>query len=289
MKVLSDQYLASSHVDKQGEVFPINVLASMVDQANGSYIPFGVEHDPRIRPLGRIRKTRLVPTSDGECAVVGDIEIFDDESLPALDATRKMPLPSLDEARIGYDRSYRDRKNKQIIDEISRALGRKAEEAFKKSLDPVTLLEILGAFVIGNFAGGFLQKMGADAWDKLKLGLKRLARVGPHGQLFSFSFYAEHSTGKTVVEVILTRPSPDDVERFFSHDLPIMYESLKPILDTEGLHKLVLESKRGKFRPLFGLRSDAVPINLDVTKPQSRKRQAKEGNRKQLSVGVKKK
>ena len=84
-------------------------------------------------------------------------------------------------AVIGYDRSYRGSDVQKIIVEISRALGHKPREEIKKSLDPVSLLEILGVFVIGNFAGGFINKCGADAWDAVKSGLNRLTRKGPRG------------------------------------------------------------------------------------------------------------
>ena len=262
MKLLKNQFIASSHVDKQGDIFPVSVLSSMVDQANSSYIPFGVEHDPRIPPLGRIRKTRLKLLPDGECAIEGDVEFFDDQSLPALDKTRKMPMPSLDKPMVAYDRSYKDVENQKIIRKISRALGEKPKEEFKKSLDPVSALEILGLFVIGNFAGGFVNKIGADSWDVVKSGLKKLTRRGPKGQLFSFIFDAQDDSGRIVVEMILTDPKSDDIEKFLSSDLPQLYGALKPILATEGLCKLVLESKCDKVKILYGVRSDCVPVQL---------------------------
>jgi hypothetical protein len=262
MKILRNQFLASSHVDKQGEIFPVRVLSSMVDQANSSYIPFGVEHDPRIPSLGRIRKTRLKLLQDGGCAIEGDIELFDDQSLPTFDKTREMPMPSLDKPTVAYDRSYRDDKNQNIIREISRALGQKPKEEFKESLDPVTVLQILGLFVIGNYAGGFFQKIGADSWDVVKSGLKKLTRSGPKGQLFSFNFDAQHDSGRVVVETILTDPKSSDIEKFITSDLPQLYGALKPVLATEGLWKLVLESEGGKLKILYGVRSDCVPVQL---------------------------
>jgi hypothetical protein len=91
MKVLRE-LVASSHIDQQNMKFAISTLNSMVDQANSSYIPYGVEHDPRIPPLGRIQRARLVPLQDGEAAIEADIEIFDDPNLPSFDPTRKMAL-----------------------------------------------------------------------------------------------------------------------------------------------------------------------------------------------------
>lgn len=263
MKTITRQILTTSHVDKQGDQFTIGALSSMVDQANSSYIPFGVEHDPRIAPLGRIRKARLIPLPDGQCAVEGDIEFFDPQgSVPFAGTERLVKLPSLEEPVIGYDRSYRDRENQKLIRDIAKLLGSKPKEEFKKSLDPVSLLEILGLFIIGQFAGGFLQKVGADAWDSIKSKLKRLTQTGPSGQLVCFEFYAQREAGRVAIEVILTAPTPADVEIFFSEHLPVLYEALKPVLQTENLSKLVLESKGGKSEILYGMRSDALPIKF---------------------------
>jgi hypothetical protein len=191
LKTITRQILTTSHVDKQGDQFTIGALSSMVDQANTSYIPFGVEHDPRIAPLGRIRRARLIPLPDGQCAVEGDIEFFDpQETIPPASTERTVALPSLDEPAIGYDRSYRGQENQKIIRDIAKVLESKPKEEFKKSLDPISLLEIFGLFIIGQIAGGFLQKVGADAWDSIKSKLKRLTQTGPSGQLVCFDFYA---------------------------------------------------------------------------------------------------
>lgn len=239
----------------------------MVDQANSSYIPFGVEHDPRIAPLGRIRKARLIPMQDGQCAVEGDIEFFDpEETIPLAGTQRAVALPSLEEPAIGYDRSYRDGVNQKIIRDVAKLLGSKPKQEFKKSLDPVSVLEILGLFIIGQFSGGFLQKVGADVFDSVKSKLKTLTKTGPKGQLISFHFYAEHKNRKVAVEVILTSPTPEDIQKFFNAHLPLLYEALNPVLETENLSKLVLESKSGKIELLHGVRSDAVPIKFKPSK-----------------------
>lgn len=262
----------------------------MVDQANSSYIPFGVEHDPRIEPLGRIKKARLIPLPDGQCAVEGDIEFFDPQgTVPFAGSERLVKLPSLEEPAIGYDRSYRDQENQKIIRDIAKVLGSKPKQEFKKSLDPVSLLEILGLFIIGQFTGGFLQKVGADAWDSVKSKLKTLTKSGPRGQLISFHFYAEQQNRKVAVEVILTSPTPENIEEFFNRHLPLLYEALKPILETENLSKLVLESKSGKIEILYGMRSDAVPIKFEESalnmlsrenRSETRRKEKRKGKRK---------
>jgi hypothetical protein len=124
----------------------------------------------------------------------------------------------------------------------------------------------LGLFVVGNVAAGFVRKVGSDAWDAVKSGLKKLTRSGPEGQLFAFHFSAEHETGRIAVETILTDPKPNDVERFLTSDLPRLYQTLKPVLETEGLWKLVLESKKGELKILYGVRSDAVPVKFATNK-----------------------
>lgn len=257
------QLVASSQRDKQGDRFTVAALASMVDQANSAFIPYTFDHDPRIPPLGRIRKARLMLLPNDEVAVEADIEVFDEENIPPFDTTRKLPLESFDRPFIGYDANYRSAKNQKSIAKISEALGSKGREDFKKSFEPVSVFTIIGAFVIGSFSGGFFKKIGSDAWDALKSELKKLTFCGPKGQLFSFNFQAEQDGGPIIVEAIIPDPNPNDIERFFS-ELPELYKALKPLLQTDGLWKLVLESKGGRLKPLYGVRSDAIPIKLNA-------------------------
>jgi hypothetical protein len=62
--------------------------------------------------------------------------------------------------------------------------------------------------------------------------------------------------------VILTDPCPENIEQFISSNLPALYNDLRPLLEIEGLSKLVVELEEGRLRPLDGLRSDAVPVSL---------------------------
>src|SRR6266571_15652 len=77
MKIATARF-ASTHVDKQGEALALEALHDMVQQINSCYLPMGLEHDPRVPPIGRVSSAQVVRLEDGEWAVDGDVEIFEE-------------------------------------------------------------------------------------------------------------------------------------------------------------------------------------------------------------------
>ena len=77
MKKIKGIY-ATSNVDNHGKAFSVEALKMLVEQINNSYMPMGVEHDPRIPPIGRIISAKLIKRDDGSYAVEGISEIFEE-------------------------------------------------------------------------------------------------------------------------------------------------------------------------------------------------------------------
>lgn len=134
----------------------------MVEQVNKQYIPMGIEHDPRIPPQGRLVSAKVVKLEDGEYGVEGVGEIFEPgDSYELKDDGREIPLhrQDADNLHIQFDRNYRDRDDQDIINELGRIFGSEPQEEITKSIDPINILTICGAFVLGGIATGFLENL----------------------------------------------------------------------------------------------------------------------------------
>ena len=239
----------------------------LVDQINRSYIPIGIEHDPRIPPQGRVVSARLSVLDDGANAVETEMELFEPgDSIPLDNSLREIPVRDYDpnKLEISYDKNYRDQESQLLIQDIADLLGTSPQEEAKKSLDPLSVLTIAGAFLLGGIAAGFLNKLGADVWDTLKTKTKQLIdkkREKVKDNLLLFEFSVPVAEQLIAARVILTNPSGEDIEDFFENGLRDLDEILVRYVDLNiGLKVIVFESSEGKLRVLFGVRKDAVPL-----------------------------
>ena len=271
MKLL-DLTIATSHVDKHGEMIAPKALSSLVELINAEYLPMGVEHDPRIPPIGRIVSARLVVLDDGAYAVQGVAEMFEDgDQIQLVDNLRELPLKAYKVGEFGveFDRTYRHSEDQAIIDDIGGLLGAKPQEEIKKALGAISILTIGGGFVLAAVATGFLGKLGADAWDALKDKLKKLynnrrGRVQEQLLVFEFTFARENA--KMVAEVILTNPTDEDIESFFEHGIEQL-DRLVPMIHDPSmeLRKVVFQYSDHQLSIRFAIRKDAVPVSPTVT------------------------
>lgn len=260
--------LTTTHVDRHNESFTVESLRSMVKQSNEGIIPLGSEHDPRIPPLGRILRTELVELEDGEFAVDGIVEFFEG-TYDGLENVGLREIPVREYKKGLYevitDRNFRDEQSKSDIQELKQILNNaKTEEEIKKALDPISVLTIAGAFVLGGIANGFLGGVGADGYEALKRKLKEIfKRPIPKGQekLFKFDTTISDQTHSVNVTVILTNPSIDDIQEFFDTGINQLDQILPRHFNTQyGFAKIVFEYKAKKLDLKFAIKKDGIPI-----------------------------
>ncbi len=260
--------LATSHADRHNEIMPVETLKVMADQINSQYIPMGVEHDPRIPPLGRLISAQVVQLEDGEYAVEGMGEIFEPQDKYELkNDGRVIPLHKLNtkNIEISFDRNYRDQEDQQIIKEIGMLLGSSPQEEIKKSFDPISILTIGGAFVLGGIANGFLRKIGSEAYDALKTKLskllKRKGQKRDKENLLVFSFLIDVEGTQIEIETVLTNPSEDDINEFFNTGISQLDHIVPDYLDgNSGVRRITAEYSNKEVKIKFGVRKDAIPI-----------------------------
>lgn len=267
------QIIATTHVDLQFEKLSHSALESMARQINECYLPLDIEHDLRLPPVGRVVAAKIVALQDGESALVGTMEIFDESD--AIDSIngdgRKIPIRDreIESIQLIYDRGLLDEDGQELIADLARISGKheQPEHYVKKSLDPITIIIILaGLFPIEKIAEGFLTKLGEDSYNKLKSSLGKWLHKKESStseKVLDFSFAAVHN-GKTVeVQVFITNPSEHDLEEFLDKALNRLDVLLALLpLDDFDVAQIVCEFKDHKLMVRHAIRNDAVPLHF---------------------------
>jgi hypothetical protein len=261
--------LATSHVDAHNEVMSVETLEALVDQINRLYMPIGIEHDPRTPPKGRLISAKVVPLEDGEYGVEGIGEIFEPgENYELKNDGREIPVHVIDDDKlhIQFDRNYRGEEDQEAITAIGELFDSKPQEEIKKSLDPISILTISGAFVLGGIVNGFLGKIGSDAYDYLKgkipgLFRRKNANQDKHEALLVFSFWVTTVPEGFEVEIILTNPSPEEIEHFFEvgmHQVDLFVSQYySEYLD---IRKMSYKYEGNTLALMHMVRKDAIPM-----------------------------
>lgn len=259
---------ATTRVDRHGGRFTREALEGAAEQARSAYIPILFNHDPRVPPLGRTGRTFVEELPDGEWALVAESEIFETSGpLPPLASDREMLIHTypLDRITIVRDRSYRHSDDVAILDELARDLSVRIEVMEKKALEPLSVLLLAVSAASAAFAGGFLSKMGSDAWDYLKPKISQLLtrrHIDQPEYLFVFEVQAHRTSGIIAIQCILTNPSQEDIDRFWSEGLRRLDTLLPAIISfPDEICKVVVTYSGGGLHAEFAVRKDCVALN----------------------------
>ena len=206
---IAEAILATTHVDSHKDVIALSALQGAVEQVKQRIIPVLVEHDPRQPPLGRIVSSRVEQLADGHFALIGTMELFEpDDHIPLSDDPREIHIaePAFHKITVICDRSYSEDADQSILEALVTQIGGVKEEYTKKALVPLSVLAIVvGTFGALKFAGGFLEKAGADTWDALRGKLKQLMsrkRVKMIEHVLQFQFIVPN-LGKLTTQSII--------------------------------------------------------------------------------------
>ena len=254
----------------------LGALRTMADMVSKHWIPVGIEHDPRIPPLGRVSAAELRKEPDGSTSLVGTIELFESgEAIPLDKAERR--IVSWDRKSTGvslsWDRSFRDDESQAIIRDIAEAFDIEPVQDLKKAVEPIAIITI-ASFVAGSIAGGFFGEIGADICRLLKEKLKTLfsSRHGPGEQLFVLRLSLPRGDRLLEVEIITTDPTAEDLDALFADG----HVQVATLLSTPGLlhptiDRFVCSFRDGSLRLEFAIRQDAVPLSIRIVEKVSLK------------------
>ena len=207
---------------------------------------------------------------DGEFAVDGIAEVFEGEEIEFRDDEREIPIREFTDERlhIGYDRSYRNPDDQQLLEEMRASVGGELNQQLKKAIEPISLLIIAGSFIVGSIGAGFLNKIGEDAWDLFKeklISLMNRKRDQKREYLLSFEFTVRKDGDPLYLETILSNPTESEISAFLQDGLQAL-DRITPqfFKSRHHLRKIVFEYKEGELRVIFGLRKDAVPLRVEI-------------------------
>lgn len=260
--------MVTTHVDKHNERISIDALKDLINLVNQQYIPMGVEHDPRIPPVGRVISAQIEELSDGEFAVDGIAEIYEEgQEIEFKDDGREIPIELPSEGiTISPDRSYLQPNDKELLQELESLLKGEIKPQIKKSVEPISILIIAASFMAGGIAQGFLSKIGEDIWEKLKSKINELVNSKTRvekDRLLVFEFTVDLENNPLSLETILTNPRESEIRKFLDEGLEQLDKKTNHFFQHRHyLRKVVFEFKDSKLKVIFGLRKDGVPLSI---------------------------
>lgn len=259
--------LSSTNVDRQGDRMTLSALEDGVEQINAGYLPFGVEHDPRIAPIGRVVAGRIKKLADGEYGLEGEIEIFEPgDDLSLRNDDRQIPLRKYQgtKLQVVYDMGFEDERCREVIAELSKQFGTEPIQEFKKSLEPIAVLAFGAIYIIGHIAAGFLSNLGKDGYESFKA---RIGKLISHRQskgkdtLFELSMIVHKNGYEVEVNLLCKNPSESDIAEIVNRQLQRIDDALPSLIDSQpDIRKLNFEHENGDLHIRFAVRRDAVPL-----------------------------
>ncbi|UOG18301.1 hypothetical protein [Acinetobacter sp. PK01] len=257
--------VATTLLDKQNEKLSLENLNSLVSSLDKYNIPLTVEHDPRKPPVGRVIKGYVRERSDKEFEAVTLIEVFDGDwdSLEIND--KEFPVRTAkDNLELSYSFSHNNKKDQDDIKFIDYFLNSKSRYEAKKSVDPISILSLTGAFILGGIASGFLNKIGSDAWDLIKpkiIGLVSKSKNKDIQDLLIFRIIIEKANVMVEVEIILTNPSEIDIEQFLMNTTVKLDNILGDLLNFDSeIRRIVFEQHGEQLQLNYMVRKNCVPL-----------------------------
>lgn len=276
MKTVS-AVLATTHVDRHNEAFALSALEGIVEQLNQHYLPVGVEHDPRVPPLGRVISAELRPRDDREFEVAAQIEVFEPGDRITFGSESRRTIVRYnegDEIAVIDDRSLSDPDDQTILAELRSILDARTETEAKKAFEPITVLTIAATLIGPKLIDGFLGQIGGDAWSATKDKLKSLFRRKRNSpaQLLDFAATIEVAGERRLVEVILSDPGDADLDAF---QREVVDEAVRAVVASIGespyLVRFVFSySRKDGLRARFAVATNGAPILFDL-EPQATK------------------
>jgi hypothetical protein len=206
----------------------------MARQITECYLPMTLEHDIRYPPIGRAVSARVVDLPDGEHALEVVSEVFEQgDSVDSLAGDgRRMTVrsESTEKFAVHYDRAFAGPEDAELLDKL-RGLAPadpRPSEYGKKSLEPVpTLMILAGGLALGSIGRGFLERLGEEIYENLRDFLVEHWRTRrARDEVLDLCFCVTHQARPLEIHVLLSRPSPRDIQRLFDSGLKTVDDRL---------------------------------------------------------------
>jgi hypothetical protein len=248
----------------------------MAQAINTHYIPFGVDHDPRIPPIGRIVSAFVKDLDATHKAVVGQMQVWEKSDVAAdlegdgrIIASPREPAIAFE---VLFDKASADELGRDELEELARVAHPTARPRYhaKKAFEPISSIVLeVGIFVLGAIAAGFLAKVGEGVFETLKARLSRLARPRQRGDRIFQLQCGVTSEGRTIsVDLIATNPTPETVQFMLTGGLQQLDALVARLAATSPREaKIAAECSDTNVRLLYSVRDDGVPSPLVAIEP----------------------
>lgn len=181
MKTLKEQILASTTLDADNERIPKEILFSFYETMPSEQV-MRQEHDMSKKPVAKIYNKQFRKLENGEYAIIGDVDIFDEEAYEkykgysiSYTTERYSVFPDKQpEIEVLFNPKYFDHTTvKEIIYVSTDKLSIDVRILKHKGLETAAI--IILKFIGFAYAAGFFGKAGADFYDKIKKKLKKVS------------------------------------------------------------------------------------------------------------------
>jgi hypothetical protein len=268
-------------------------VEGMLEQIQAAPKPVNIEHDPTVRPVGRIKNARLIELGDGEVALETEMELFDGEVSVLLKPVGELrreiaqlpPISAEDgPLEITTDpRSYTTPDVQALREIAARAGGAEAfDNAMRFSVTPDALLMIgLGTSGLAAmwFLKGFFTKAGeglgeevgkdlAGAYRDFKdQAVEMVERRDPADRppITMFTFQLPRPDGELVEIEGSTRGVRDQLAAFLdagSELLPIAQAYLASAPEPDRVAKMHFAHTGAGWAYVYGLDDEALPVMI---------------------------
>ncbi|MFW2001946.1 hypothetical protein [Acinetobacter ursingii] len=264
-----ESIIATTLVDKQNEKLSLEALKSLIDSLNNYNIPINVEHDPRKAPIGRVINGFIREREDSEFEAVAVLEFFDGDWKSLEGNHKEFPVFRANELlHLSYSYSHKNELDQNDIRFIDKLLNSQSNYEAKKSADPISIISLTGAFILGGIASGFLSKVGEEIWELLKpkiINLVSKNKKEKSQDLLIFRMIISKSGVFIEVDVILTNPCEEDIDQFLARTTIRLDMILEDILDLDSeIRKVVFEQKNDKLFLNYAVRRDCIPLIFNI-------------------------
>ena len=262
--------LSTTHVDRHNEALTVGALRGMIEHINAVYLPMTVEHDPRIAPIGRIASAYLTELEDGEFAVDGIIEFFEEADTFLPDEPLRSALVNFaktEQLVVSADRAFASFEDQSSLHELATDLGALRETNAKKSVEPIAILGIAIKLADG-IASGIGEKIGAEVWEKIRPKLAEFfnrKRDTPE-QLLKFEITTFAGGRDRLVEVIVSNPTAEDFDALSLESIDdAVNEAIRRIRDSPAIVRVVFDHSRANgLQFLYGVASNGLPVGTKI-------------------------
>jgi hypothetical protein len=256
-----------------GVLTPPQEILRSAKQLREEYIPLTNGHDIRKPPFGRVVSAEVIVLDDGTHLLQGEAEIFEESDnldLPSKNGKSVMiHAKEVDKFLVFGNQPFEEDESVVDLYRDLRELGCQGNRIYREdSVESIPLLMIgFGVFALQGISNGFFSKLGEDLYEKLKLELKKIFEkksLQAGENLLQFKFFTNNHNDRVIeVNVVITNPSQNDLDEFFTF-VPTILETmlLELPLDDLDVCRVVFSYEFTQLKLLYALRSDGVPITL---------------------------